>query len=43
MVYCPDGRAGKFSTELYQRLRGIQNGDLPDKYGWLHIVPAPQE
>ncbi|MEW6249734.1 MAG: branched-chain amino acid aminotransferase [Planctomycetota bacterium] len=37
-VYCPDGRAGKFSTELYQRLRGIQNGDLPDKYGWLHRV-----
>jgi branched-chain amino acid aminotransferase len=43
VVYCPDGRPGRISTELYQRLRGIQLGDMPDKYGWLHRIPAPQE
>jgi branched-chain amino acid aminotransferase len=43
VVYCPDGRPGRFNTELYQRLRGIQLGDIPDQYGWLHRIPAPQE
>ena len=43
VTYCPDGRPGPLCTELYQRLRGIQLGDLPDKYGWLHKIPTPQE
>ncbi len=38
VVYCPDGKAGALTTELYQRLRGIQLGDIPDKYGWLHPI-----
>lgn len=41
VVYAKDGRAGRYSTELYQRLRAIQLGDAPDKYGWLHKVPDP--
>jgi branched-chain amino acid aminotransferase len=43
MVYSKDGRAGPRSTELYQRLRAIQLGDAPDKYGWVHKIPLPQE
>lgn len=41
VVYAKDGRAGRYSTELYQKLRAIQLGDAPDKYGWLHKVPEP--
>jgi branched-chain amino acid aminotransferase len=29
---------GKISTKLYQTLQGIQYGDIPDKYGWIHII-----
>jgi branched-chain amino acid aminotransferase len=43
VTYCTDGKAGRITTELYQRLRGIQLGDLPDKYGWLHKIPTPHE
>jgi branched-chain amino acid aminotransferase len=41
--YCPDGKAGRICTELYQRLRAIQLGDAPDKFGWLHKIPTPHE
>lgn len=41
VVYAKDRRAGRYSTELYQKLRAIQLGDAPDKYGWLHKVPEP--
>ena len=43
IVYSKDGRPGRLSTELYQRLRAIQLGDAPDKYGWVHKIPLPQE
>jgi len=43
VVYSKDGRAGPLTTKLYDTLRGIQVGDVPDRYGWLHIVPMPQE
>jgi branched-chain amino acid aminotransferase len=43
VVYSKDGRAGRLTTELYQKLRAIQLGDAPDRYGWLHPVPPPQE
>ncbi len=43
VTYCSDGRPGPLCRELYQRLRGIQLGDLPDKCGWLHPIPPPQE
>ncbi len=30
----PDG-VGPVTRELYERIRGIQKGDLPDKHGWM--------
>jgi branched-chain amino acid aminotransferase len=36
--YCKDGKAGKISTQLYERLRGIQEGEVEDKFGWNLIV-----
>ncbi|MCL2414774.1 MAG: branched-chain amino acid aminotransferase [Bacteroidales bacterium] len=33
-----EGVAGKVSTELYNRLLGIQLGELEDKFGWTTIV-----
>ena len=38
-VYSKDGKPGKFSTELYQKLKAIQLGDAPDKYGWVRVIP----
>jgi len=29
---------GPYSTKLYERLTGIQMGDLPDPYGWIEYV-----
>lgn len=43
VVYSKDGRAGRLTTELYQRLRAIQLGDAPDKYGWVYKIPPPKE
>lgn len=37
-VYSKDGKAGPKSTLLYNTLRGIQYGDLEDKYGWVTIL-----
>lgn len=37
-VYGTDGEAGPVTTELYQRLTGIQNGRLEDPYGWTEVV-----
>jgi branched-chain amino acid aminotransferase len=42
-VYSKDGRVGRLTTELYQRLRAIQLGDAPDKYGWVYKIPPPKE
>jgi len=36
--YSKDGKAGKISTQLYERLRGIQEGEVEDKFGWNLIV-----
>jgi len=36
--YCKDGSAGKVCTTLYNRLRAIQYGDEPDKFGWVELV-----
>ena len=30
--------AGPWSTKLYNRLRGIQYGDLEDKFGWVTVI-----
>jgi branched-chain amino acid aminotransferase len=32
-------RPGPVSMKLYNKLFGIQTGDLPDPYGWTKIVP----
>jgi branched-chain amino acid aminotransferase len=39
VVYSKDGKAGKHSIELYERLTAIQVGDEPDKYDWVRRVP----
>jgi len=39
VVYSKDGVAGKYSTQLYERLTAIQSGDEEDKYDWVTIVP----
>jgi branched-chain amino acid aminotransferase len=31
-----DGSAGPVTTRLREELVGIQNGSLPDRYGWMH-------
>jgi branched-chain amino acid aminotransferase len=36
--YCKNGKAGPVSTKLYERLQGIQYGDLPDTFGWNTII-----
>jgi branched-chain amino acid aminotransferase len=37
-TYCCEGKAGPISTRLYNTLKGIQEGELEDKYGWTSIV-----
>ena len=37
-VFSKDGRPGKISEKLYNKLRAIQYGDEPDKYGWVTVV-----
>ena len=34
-VFSKDGEAGPVCRKLYDTLRGIQYGDLPDKFGWI--------
>ncbi|MEG2573232.1 MAG: branched-chain amino acid aminotransferase [Bacteroides sp.] len=37
-VIAKDGKPGPICTKLYNKLRAIQYGDEPDKYGWVTIV-----
>ena len=37
-IISKDGQPGKICTQLYNKLRAIQDGDEPDKYGWVTIV-----
>ena len=37
-TFSTDGEAGPISTKLYNRLRAIQYGDEPDKFGWVTIL-----
>ncbi|WP_455498685.1 branched-chain amino acid aminotransferase [Coprobacter sp.] len=37
-VISKDGKPGPICTKLYNKLRAIQYGDEPDKYGWVTIV-----
>jgi len=36
--FCKDGKPGKISTKLYNKLTGIQYGDEPDTHGWITIL-----
>jgi branched-chain amino acid aminotransferase len=36
--FSKDGKAGPVSEKLYNKLRAIQYGDEPDKYGWITVV-----
>jgi branched-chain amino acid aminotransferase len=37
-VFSKDGKPGKVCEMLYNRLRAIQYGDEPDKFGWVTII-----
>ena len=37
-VFSKDGKPGPISTQLYNKLRGIQYGTEPDIHGWTKIV-----
>lgn len=37
-VLSKDGNPGPISTKLYERLYGIQTGDIEDTHGWVTIV-----
>jgi len=36
--FCKNGEPGAVSRKLYEKLTGIQTGDLPDPYGWIDFV-----
>jgi branched-chain amino acid aminotransferase len=36
--YCRDGNPGKLTMKLYNKLVGIQNGDLHDEFGWMTVI-----
>ncbi|MEA5128411.1 MAG: branched-chain amino acid aminotransferase [Proteiniphilum sp.] len=36
--FSKDGKPGPVSEKLYHKLRAIQYGDEPDKYGWVTVV-----
>lgn len=37
-VIAKGGKPGPWSTKLYNRLRGIQYGDVEDPYGWVTVI-----
>ncbi len=37
-VYSKDGKPGPVSVKLFEKLQAIQNGDEPDKFGWIETV-----
>jgi branched-chain amino acid aminotransferase len=36
--FCKDGKAGPISTTLYNKLVGIQYGDVEDPHEWIEII-----
>ncbi|MFH0975219.1 MAG: branched-chain amino acid aminotransferase [Spirochaetota bacterium] len=37
-IFGSEEKAGPVITNLYNRLTGIQNGEEPDKFGWLELI-----
>ena len=42
-IVAKDGKPGPVVTELYNRLRGIQYGEIEDVHGWCTIVDEIDE
>jgi branched-chain amino acid aminotransferase len=36
--YCKDGKPGELTMKLYNKLVGIQYGDMADDFGWMTVV-----
>ena len=36
--FCADGKPGPVSTQLYNKLVAVQQGDEPDTHGWVEFV-----
>ena len=36
--YCKDGKPGVITMKLFNKLVGIQIGDVPDEFGWMTVV-----
>ena len=36
--FCKEGKVGPISEMLYSKLRAIQEGEAPDKFGWITFV-----
>jgi branched-chain amino acid aminotransferase len=36
--YCKEGKGNPISTQLYTKLRAIQEGTEPDRFGWITFV-----
>ena len=36
--YCKDGKVGPKSLKLYEKLKGIQQGEEPDLHGWNTVL-----
>jgi branched-chain amino acid aminotransferase len=37
-VFSKDGKPGSISLKLYEKLQGIQFGDVVDKFKWISII-----
>ena len=37
-TFSKDGKAGPWSTKLFQKLQGIQYGDEADEHGWVTVI-----
>ena len=37
-LYCKNGKAGPISEKLFNKLKAIQEGLEPDKYGWVTVL-----
>jgi len=37
-IFCPDGKPGKYSKMLYEKLMGIQFGTEEDKFNWITVI-----
>lgn len=42
VVYAADGKPGKYSVQMYEMLKGIQEGTREDPHGWIREIPDDQ-